>query len=241
MQQGFLRSVTFRDDVEPDWNDYPFSIPAVRRLDGLAFDPKVTFFVGENGSGKSTVMEALAAVLGMNPEGGTKNLRFATRSSESQLHEALRPVRNPGREKTEFFLRAESYYNVASALEELPFGVPASYGERTPHEQSHGESFLNLALHRFGPKGLYLLDEPEAALSPQRQLSFLARMHQLVEQDSQFIIATHSPILMAFPQATIYLFSEDGIEKADYEDTDHYQVTRDFLNNRARYFRHLFE
>lgn len=239
MHQGFLRSVTFRDEVEPDWDKYPFCIPAVRQLGGLDFDPKVTFFVGENGSGKSTVIEALAAVLGMNPEGGSKNLRFATRSCESSLHEALRPVRNVRRERTEFFLRAESYYNVATALEELPGGTGAYGG--SPHEQSHGESFLNLVLHRFGPQGLYLLDEPEAALSPQRQLSFLARMHELVEQDSQFVIATHSPILMAFPQATIYLFSQDGIQKVDYEETDHFQLTRDFLNHRERYFQHLFE
>ncbi|QDG53095.1 ATP-binding cassette domain-containing protein [Persicimonas caeni] len=238
MQQGFLRTVVFRDEVEPDWDNYPFSIPAVRQLGGLAFDPKVTFFVGENGSGKSTIIEALAAVLGMNPEGGSKNLRFATRSSESNLHEVLRTVRNARREQTEFFLRAESYYNVATALEE--HNSTGFYGG-SPHEQSHGESFLNLVLHRFGPQGLYLLDEPEAALSPQRQLSFLARMHELVEQDSQFIIATHSPILMAFPQATIFLFSEDGIEEVEYEETDHYQLTRDFLNHRERYFQHLFE
>ncbi len=238
MHEGFLRTVIFRDDAEPDWDNYPFSIPAVRDLDGLEFDPKVTFLVGENGSGKSTIIEALAAVLGMNPEGGSKHLRFATRSSESSLHEALRPVRNASREKTEFFLRAESYYNVATALEETH--STGSYGG-SPHKQSHGESFLNLTLHRFGPQGLYLLDEPEAALSPQRQLSFLARMHELIEQDSQFIIATHSPILMAFPQATIYLFSEDGIDKVDYEETDHYQLTRDFLNHRERYFQHLFE
>src|SRR5690606_16339626 len=158
----------FRDEfeMEPVRDNYPFSIPAVQSLDGLQFNPKVTFLVGENGSGKSTVLEALAALLGMNPEGGSKHLRFSTRATESSLHQALRPVRNARRERTEFFLRAESYYNVATELEDIRGTGP--YGG-SPHKQSHGESFLNLALNRFGPQGLYLLDEPEAALSPQRQ------------------------------------------------------------------------
>ena len=240
MRDGFLRTVRLRDDADPDWESYPFAIPAVRDLAEVEFDPGVSFLVGENGSGKSTIIEALAALLELNPEGGSKNLQFETKPTESPLHEFLRPVRNANREKTSFFLRAESYYNVASALEDLPGGTPSSYGG-SPHEMSHGESFLNLVLHRFGPEGLYLLDEPEAALSPQRQLSFLARLHELVERDCQFIIATHSPILMAFPAATIFLLSEDGIDIVDYEDTDHYQLTRDFLNHRERYFRHLFE
>ncbi|MGM0558192.1 MAG: AAA family ATPase [Myxococcota bacterium] len=238
--EGFLRRVRFRDDADIAWDGYPFSIPAVRDLDELYFDPKVTILVGENGSGKSTIIEAVAALLGMNPEGGSKHLKFETNRTESPLHKALRPVRNARRERTEFFLRAESYYNVGTALERIPGGT-RPYGGKSPHAQSHGESFLNLALHRFGPEGLYLLDEPEAALSPQRQLSFLARMHELVEQDSQFIIATHSPILMAYPDATIFHLSEDGIAEVDYEDTEHFQLTRDFLNNRERYFQYLFE
>mgnify|MGYP006298933151 CR=1 FL=1 len=239
MPDGFLRYVRFRDDAEPEWERYPFSIPAVREIESVALDPDVTFLVGENGSGKSTLIEAIAVLAGMNAEGGSKNLRFETNRTESPLHKVLRPVRNARREKTEFFLRTESYYNVGTALEQMPGGT-APYGGKSPHEQSHGESFLNLALHRFGPEGLYILDEPEAALSPQRQLSFLARIHELVEQDSQFIVATHSPILMAYPGATIYLLTEEGVEQVDYEDTEHFQLTRDFLNHRERYFRHLF-
>jgi predicted ATPase len=239
-QEGFLRKVRFRDDAEPDWESYPFSIPAVRDIEDVELDPDVTFLVGENGSGKSTLIEAMAVLAGMNPEGGSKNLRFETNRTDSPLHNVLRPVRNVTRERTAFFLRAESYYNFGTALEQIPGGT-ASYGGKSPHKQSHGESFLNLAMHRFGPKGLYILDEPEAALSPQRQLSFLARMHELVEQDSQFIIATHSPILMAYPGATLFHLSEEGVEQVDYEQTDHYQLTRDFLNHRERYFQHLFD
>lgn len=239
-QEGFLRKVRFRDDAEPDWDSYPFSIPAVRDIEDVELDPNVTFLVGENGSGKSTLIEAMAVLAGMNAEGGSRNLRFETNRTESPLFESLRPVRNVKREKTEFFLRAESYYNVGTALEQMPGGT-APYGGTSPHEQSHGESFLNLALHRFGPEGLYILDEPEAALSPQRQLSFLARIHELVEQDSQFIIATHSPILMAYPGATLFHLSQEGVEQVAYEDTDHFQLTRDFLNHRERYFQHLFD
>ncbi|QUD87342.1 AAA family ATPase [Phenylobacterium montanum] len=208
---------------------YPFNLPAVRYLEELVFHPKVTFLVGENGAGKSTLIEALAVAWGFNAEGGSQNFGFATRASHSELHRFVRPVRSARRAKDGFFLRAESLFNVATQVESL--GV-SGYGPRSLHEQSHGESFLALMDHRFRGDGLYILDEPEAALSPNRQLSFLVRMHELIGQRSQFIIATHSPIILGYPDAWIYQASADGLTRIDYEDTDHFQVARSFLNHR---------
>ena len=181
---------------------YPFSLPVLRSLERLELHPAVTFFVGENGLGKSTLLEALAVGCGFNAEGGTKNFNFGTRESHSQLHRFLQIARGHPRPQTGYFFRAESFFNVATEIEKL--GVGSSYGERSLHEQSHGESFLALVMNRFSGNGLYLLDEPEAALSPQRQLAVMTRMHHLVQQKSQFIIATHSPLLMAYPEAWIY-------------------------------------
>ncbi|WP_337832070.1 AAA family ATPase [Pseudonocardia sp. TMWB2A] len=180
---------------------YPFELPVVRWLrehGGLALYPGVTFLVGENGSGKSTLVEAVAVALGLNPEGGSRSFRFATRASESDLGSHLRVARRPGRERTSFFLRAESYYNVATEVERIGSGLEHDYGG-SPHERSHGESFVALMTHRFFPRGLYLLDEPEAALSVTGALAVLARMVDLTAQGSQFVVATHSPILLALP------------------------------------------
>ena len=234
---GFLRCLRLlRDDV-PSFDQYPFSIPTVRHLKELEFDPKVTFFVGENGSGKSTLLEAIAISVGFNAEGGSKNFKFSTRSSESDLSKYLRVARGIRREKDGFFLRAEALFNAATYMENI--GV--RYGSKSLHEQSHGESFLALANHRFGGNGLYLLDEPEAALSPSRQLSLLKIINRLVERTgSQFLIATHSPILLAYPGALIYEFGSEGVRKVAYEDTEHYQITKDFLSARERYFKNLF-
>jgi predicted ATPase len=212
-----------REEV-PSFDSYPFSLPAVRHLDVLKLHPSVTYFVGENGSGKSTLLEAIAVSLGFNPEGGTKNFRFGTRTSHSPLHEYIRIAKGVSKPKDGFFLRAESFFNVATEIERLDSEgmgprVIDSYGGKSLHEQSHGESFLALMMNRFGGSGLYVLDEPEAALSPQRQLAALARIHDLVNAGSQFIIATHSPILMAYPDAYIYACSPDGIELVDYYDT----------------------
>jgi predicted ATPase len=222
------------------WDDavYPFNLAAVRTLHSLAFHPNVTFLVGENGSGKSTLIEALAVAWGFNAEGGSKNFGFSTRGSHSPLHRYVRPVRAPLRPIDGFFLRAESYFNVASEIERLdedPAGGPRiidGYGGKSLHEQSHGESFFALFENRFRGDGLYSLDEPEAALSPSRQLSFLAKMHQLVLARSQLIIATHSPIMLGYPNAWIYQVSEHGVDRVEYEDTDHFQVTRNFLTRR---------
>ncbi|CAN5537342.1 AAA family ATPase [soil metagenome] len=221
-----------------DAGAYPFNLPVVRDLDRLAFHPRVTFLVGENGSGKSTLIEALAVAWGFNAEGGTKNFSFSTRGSHPPLHRLIRPSRSNVRAHGGFFLRAESYFNIGTEIERLdedPLGGPPvidSYGGRSLHEQSHGEAFFALFDNRFRGDGLYILDEPEAALSPQRQLSFLARLHELVLARSQFIIATHSPILLGYPDAWIYQASERGLERVEYEDTEHFQVTRNFLNRR---------
>ncbi len=236
----YVRSVSLKREKIETFDRFPFSLTAVRTLGQLELHPKVTFFIGENGSGKSTFLEAIAISLGFNPEGGTRNFSFNTRSSHSVLHEYLRIAKGIHRPRDGFFLRAESFFNVATNIEALDaepsFGPPIinSYGGRSLHEQSHGESFLALLTKRFGGRGLYILDEPEAALSPQRQLAVLSRMHDLVGDTSQFIIATHSPILMAYPDAWIYEFQRDGIRRVAYEDTEHFQVTRNFLVNPQR-------
>lgn len=243
----FLQRMTLRRDTVDSFDRYPFCLPAVRSLDQLDFHPKVTFFVGENGSGKSTLLEAIAVSLGFNAEGGSKNFNFGTRRSHSALHEHLRIAKGFKRPRTGFFLRAESFFNVATEIEHLDaepsFGPPVinSYGGRSLHEQSHGESFLALLTERFGGQGLYILDEPEAALSPQRQLAVLSRIHDLVRDGSQFVIATHSPLLMAYPDACIYQCSADGVVPVAYEDTEHFRVTRDFLMNPQRMLRGLLE
>jgi len=241
----YISEVTLKRDEVASFEKYPFSLTAVKPLKTLKLHPAVTFFIGENGSGKSTLLEAIAVACGFNPEGGSKNFRFDTRTSHSELHRYLRLSRGIARPRDGFFLRAESFFNVATEIERLdsepgagpPIG-PA-YGERPLHEQSHGEAFLALMVNRFKGEGLYLLDEPEAALSPSRQLAVITRIHDLVQEHSQFIIATHSPILMAYPEAHIYSFSQDGIELVKYEETEHYRITRDFLANPQRMLRHL--
>ncbi len=243
----FASRVTLVRDKVESFAAYPFHLPAIRTLEYIDLHPKVTFFVGENGSGKSTLLEAIAVSLGFNAEGGTKNFRFGTRVSHSVLNEYIRVAKGFKRPKTGFFLRAESFFNVATEIENLDaepsMGPPVItfYGSRSLHEQSHGESFLSLLNHRFGPEGMYILDEPEAALSPQRQLAVLSRMHDLVLERSQFLIATHSPILMAYPDAWIYACSESGLERIQYAETEHYRVTRDFLQNPERMLRLLLE
>ena len=243
----YISRITLQRDKVEDFERYPFALPAVRELDQLDMHPKVTYFVGENGSGKSTLLEAIAVGMGFNAEGGTRNFNFGTRRSHSDLHEYLRIAKGFRKPRDGFFLRAESFFNVATEIENLdaePAPAPpviASYGGNSLHEQSHGESFLALITNRFGGKGLYILDEPEAALSPQRQLAVMSLIHDLVLDDSQFIIATHSPILMAYPEAWIYRCGREGIDKVDYEDTEHYQVTRDFLANPQRMLKTLFE
>jgi len=238
---GYVRAVSLMRERVPSFGQFPYSIPAVRGLGTLSLHPRVTFLVGENGTGKSTLIEAVAEAAGFNPEGGSKNFNFLTRRHESELARALQLVRGVRREKDGFFLRAESFFNVATEIEEL--GVPLKhYGGKSLHAQSHGESFLALATNRFAGEGLYILDEPEAALSPSRQLALLKILHHQAQRlGSQFIIATHSPILMAYPDATIYELSSSGIGPVEYEDTEHYQITSGFLARRESFLHHLFE
>jgi predicted ATPase len=235
----YLLHLELLRDRIPDAERYPYNLPAVRYLTTLAFHPKVTFLVGENGTGKSTLLEAVAVACGLNPEGGSRNFNFATRASHSKLDECLRLARAPGLPADSYFLRAESFYNVASEIERLdkePGGPPiiAAYGGRSLHEQSHGESFFALFQNRFRDHGLYLMDEPEAALSPRRQVQFLGLLHDYVKRGGQFVIATHSPIIMAYPEARIYLLDTAGIREVAYTATEHYLVTRGFLSNPQR-------
>ena len=242
----YADSVFLRRPLEA--NSYLNSLPAVNWLKEhrLMLDTPVTFLVGENGSGKSTLLEAIAVSCGFNAEGGTRNFTFSTRATHSELGEYI-TVAKRRYPRDGFFLRAESFYNVATNIDEMdeePSFSPRlidSYGGVSLHSQSHGESFLALVQNRFGGEGLYLLDEPEAALSPTRQLTLLGEMYQLVERDSQIIIATHSPILMAYPGARIYELSENGIASVEYRETEHYQLTRRFLENPERMLRYLLE
>ena len=228
-QTNFLLSFDLKEDEIKDFDKYPFSLPVVKNLSRTMLHPHVTYIVGENGSGKSTLLEALAISQGFNAEGGTSNFRFSTHATHSELHEYLRIAKGSKRPRTGFFLRAESFYNVATEIENL--GVLDSYGEKSLHEQSHGEAFMALMTNRFGDNGLYILDEPEAALSPNRQMSILTLIHHLVKRGSQFIISTHSPILLAYPSATIYEINEDGLQETTYEQTQTYEVSQRFLNN----------
>ncbi|MBE6754361.1 MAG: ABC transporter ATP-binding protein [Ruminococcaceae bacterium] len=220
---------------------YPFNIPAVRFLrevGSLPLEKPVTFFVGENGTGKSTLIEAIAVAMGFNGEGGSRDFFFTTQRTHSELHEYLALTRSL-RPNDGFFLRAESFYNTASYLAQN--STMKRYGGVSLHEQSHGESFLALALNRFEGNGLYILDEPEAALSPQRLMSLLVIIDGLVKNNSQFIIATHSPILMAYPNADILEFSDDGIRKVGYRETEHYRITKQFIDTPERMIKYLLD
>lgn len=239
----YIRSVKLNRDKIPSFTQYPFCLPAIYNLSDLNLDPKVTFIVGENGTGKSTILEAIAVAYGFNPEGGTKNFNFASSDTHSELYEFVKLIKGVKIPKDGFFLRAESFYNLATNIDELESedpGLVSSYGGRSLHQQSHGESFFAVFMNRFRGKGLYILDEPEAALSPSRQMSMITRMHELVEQDSQFIIATHSPIIMAYPGSTIYEIKE-GFKTVKYEETEHYQVMKAFLNNTQKMLSILIE
>ncbi len=217
-----------------DWNkieqsSYLRKIEAINSLKELVFEKPVTFFVGENGSGKSTLLEALAVAYGFNPEGGTKNYSFSTYDSHSRLYEAMKVSKGFRKAKWGYFLRAESFYNVATKEEEY---ADMAHPSEKYHEKSHGESFLALAQNQLRPDGLYLFDEPEAALSPQRQLTLLMEIYSCAKQGSQFIIVTHSPILLGIPDAQILSFDEGSVHDCGYEDTESYRVTEMFINNR---------
>lgn len=241
-----LKRIRLKEENVPSKHNYPFTIPALRQFNSLDFKKSVTFFVGENGSGKSTLLEAIAYQCQFNTAGGGRNNSYDVHSSQSDLGEYLQLSWSPIKLTNGFFLRAESFYEFATHIDQLDepdFQKKfSSYGGKSLLQQSHGESFLSLFLHRFRGEAIYLLDEPEAALSPQRQLSFLRIIHDLAEtEECQFIIATHSPILLGYPNATILSFDGDHIEETAYEDTEHYQITKYFLQYREKMLRDILE
>jgi len=245
MERKYITSVRLSTPVEED--SYLRKLPVVSHLachGELRFSKDVTFLVGENGTGKSTLLEAMAVAYGFNAEGGTRNFNFSTNATHSTLHQHL-TLSKSSFPKDGFFLRAESFYNAASYIDELydaEFKAHAEtgYGDKSLHQQSHGESFLSLMQKRFRGNGLYLLDEPEAALSPYHLLSLMVCIRELVGQNSQFIIATHSPILIAYPGAEVLELSEEGIRSVYYKKTEHYQLTRRFLENPEKMLGYLF-
>lgn len=227
--------------ISIDWNkidkySYLRNIEAIKGLKQLEFSDAITFFVGENGSGKSTLLEAIAIAYGFNPEGGTKNYSFSTYDSHSELHDAMRISRGYRKAKWGYFLRAESFYNVATKEKDY---ADLAHPSKKYHEKSHGESFLAIAQSQLRPEGVYFMDEPEAALSPQRQLTLFMEIYECAKKGSQFIIATHSPILLGIPEAEILTFDNGLIHKCEYEDTDSYQVTEMFINHREQLLERL--
>lgn len=233
----YLKSVELLTEKIENPNKYPFNIPSIRSMDRLELNNNVTFFVGENGSGKSTLLEGIAYQCGFNTAGGGRNNCYDIEASESSLGEYLRLSWLP-KIGNGFFLRSESFYQFVSHIDAI--GASEYYGGRSLHEQSHGESFLSLFVNRLNNKGIYLLDEPEAALSPSRQLSLLRILHDF-SSTSQFIIATHSPIILGYPDGEIMSFDNGKINKISYEDTEHYQITRRFLENRNAILKELFK
>jgi predicted ATPase len=224
----YLLEISIRESDSRNLDTYPFNIPAVANLQKLSFHPDVTFIIGENGTGKSTIIEAIAIAMGFGPEGGTKNVRFSTADTVSELHKHIRIAKSYKRPSDFYFFRAESFYNVATYMDTT--GYLGGYGNKSLHRRSHGESFMAALTMKLKGNGFYIFDEPEAALSPTRQMSAITAIHDLVKNGSQFIIATHSPILLAYPNSKIVQIDSEGLKEKKYEDTEHYKITRDFLN-----------
>lgn len=237
MNNLFIQGVLFEwNEIEP--NSYIRDIKSLRDVEKIEFQSPVSLFVGENGTGKSTLLEAIAVAHGFNPEGGTKNYVFSTYDSHSELCDAIRIAKGYRKEKWGYFLRAESFYNVATQEEKY---ADIAHPSMQYHKKSHGESFLDLAQDNIKPNGLYLLDEPEAALSPQRQLTLLTQIYKCANDGAQFIIATHSPILLGIPNAQIFCFDNGKIHTCTYEETDSYKITEMFINNRQSLLQKLLD
>ena len=235
MNHQFIRGITIDWD-KIDKYSYLRDIEALNGLEHLEFKKPITFLVGENGSGKSTLLEAIAVGYGFNPEGGTKNYSFSTYDSHSELCNAIRIEKGIRRAKGGYFLRAESFYNVATKEMDYADGLHSS---ALYHEKSHGESFLALAQDYLGPDGVYIFDEPEAAVSPQRQLTLLTEIYECAKNGSQFIIVTHSPVLLGIPDAEILTFDDGILHPCEYEDTDSYKITELFINHRKELLNQL--
>lgn len=237
--------MTFLKELKIDWklsrsDRYPFDIESIRSIESMSFENSVTFFVGENGSGKSTLIESIARKCGFGIQGGNKDYYYDYDSRDDTSLSSIMRLSWLPKVTDGFFLRGESVFNLASRVDD--WGMNAYYGYESIHTRSHGQAFMMILEHQFKKKGIYILDEPESALSPQRQLAFLSFMDRFIkETGSQFIIATHSPIIMAYPDASIYSFDDGEIRKVGYEETDHYQITRNFLDNRERTFKYLFQ
>ncbi|REA55510.1 AAA family ATPase [Dyadobacter luteus] len=227
----YLREIQYLREQVVTKDEYPFNISALKGFQSLEFHQDVTFIVGENGAGKSTLIEAIALCLGLGAEGGTKNVQFSTHDNISGLSSYLKLIRGYKMPDDYYFLRAESFYNVATYMEQTNY--LKGYGG-SPHLRSHGEAFLAVLTKKLQGRGLYIFDEPEAALSPNRQMTALAAIDNLVKKRSQLIIATHSPILLSYPNSVIYMLDDDGIRKTSYEQTPHYQITKGFLNDYER-------
>ncbi len=248
-----LKKIQLMREKVADWNVYPFSVPAIRALDHLVLRAKVCFFVGENGSGKSTLLEAIAAHYGFGREGGTRSFLNDSTASNRSIEPLVKVLRLSFDVRTGagFFLRAESLFNLANWIDDTDEqtagmkGEPIStyYGARSLHTRSHGETFFTLMDLKMQRNGLFLLDEPEAALSPQRQLSFLVLLRETVKRhkDAQFIISTHSPLLLGYPAAQIVSFDDEQLTEMKYEETAPYQIVKGFVNHREGILSELFE
>jgi predicted ATPase len=245
-----LKKITLLRERVEDWNAYPFSVPTIASLPEINLHSRIVFFAGENGSGKSTLLESIATHYGFGPEGGNRNIHHDTTEHNHSTDDLVRALRLSFDKRTGagFFLRAESFFNTASHLDELDkesFGPPIlpSYGGQSLHTRSHGETFFTLLEHKFTRNGLFLLDEPEAALSPHRQLSFLILIHDTLRRykDAQFIISTHSPVLLGYPGAQILSFDDGQLHEITYEETAPMQIVRRFVNDRDTFLQELFQ